>query len=72
MSTEYKTANLLAQKMFTDYNSSLLYGCGTWTLTMTEERSMRVFENRVLRRIFGLKRDELTGDWRLHNEELNP
>jgi hypothetical protein len=39
---------------------------------MREERSLRVFENRVLRRIFGPKRDEVTGDWRkLHNEELH-
>jgi hypothetical protein len=71
MSTEYKTANLLAQKMFTDYKSSLSYGCETWTLTMMEERRMRVFENKVFRRIFGLKRDEATGQWRKrHNVEL--
>jgi hypothetical protein len=39
---------------------------------MREERRLRVFENRVLRRIFGPKRDEVTGEWRnLHNEELN-
>ena len=49
-----------------------LYGCETWSLTLREERRLRVFENRVLRRIFGLKRDEATGEWRnLHNEELN-
>ena len=49
-----------------------LYGCETWSLTLREERRMRVFENRVLRRVFGPKRDEVTGDWRkLHNEELN-
>jgi hypothetical protein len=48
-----------------------LYGCETWSLTLREEHRMRVFENRVLRRIFGSKRDEVTGDWRkLHNEEL--
>jgi hypothetical protein len=48
-----------------------LYGCETWSLTLREERRLRVFENRVLRRIFGLKRDEVTGEWRkLHNEEL--
>ena len=46
--------------------------CGTWSLTLTEERTLRVFENRVLRRVFGAKRDEVTGEWRkLHNEELN-
>ena len=48
------------------------YGCETWSLTLREERRLRVFENRVLRRIFGPKRDEVTGEWRkLHNEELN-
>ena len=50
----------------------VLYGCETWSLTLREERRLRVFENRVLRRIFGPKRDEVTGEWRkLHNEELN-
>jgi hypothetical protein len=50
----------------------VLYGCETWSLTLREERSLRVFENRVLRRVFGPKRDEVTGEWRkLHNEELN-
>ena len=39
----------------------VLYGCGTWSLTLREERRLRVFENRVLRRIFGPKRDEVTG-----------
>jgi len=49
----------------------VLYGCGTWSLKLREERRLRVFENRVLR-IFGAKRDEVTGEWRkLHNEELN-
>ena len=49
----------------------LLYGCKTWSLTLREERRLRVFENRVMRRIFGPKRDEVTGEWRkLHNEEL--
>jgi hypothetical protein len=42
-----------------------------WSLTLREERRLRVFENSVLRRIFGPKRDEVTGEWRkLHNEEL--
>jgi hypothetical protein len=50
----------------------VLYGCETWSLTLREEHRLRVFENRVLRRIFGPKRDEVTGEWRkLHNEELN-
>jgi len=49
----------------------VLYGCETWSLTLREERRLTVFENRVLRRIFGAKRDEVTGEWRkLHNEEL--
>ena len=50
----------------------VLYGCETWSLKLREERRLRVFENRVLRRVFGPKRDEVTGEWRkLHNEELN-
>jgi hypothetical protein len=51
----------------------VLCGCETWSLTMREEHRLRVFENRVLRRKFGPKRDEVTGEWRkLHNEELYP
>jgi hypothetical protein len=50
----------------------VLYGCETWSLTLREEHRLRVFENRVLRILFGPKRDEVTGEWRkLHNEELN-
>ncbi|KAJ4452127.1 hypothetical protein ANN_03645 [Periplaneta americana] len=50
----------------------LLYGCETWTLTLREEYRLRVFENKVLRKIFGAKRDEVTGEWRkLHNTELH-
>jgi hypothetical protein len=50
----------------------VLYGCETWSLTLREEHRLRVFENRVLRRIFGSKRDEVTGEWRrLNIEELN-
>jgi hypothetical protein len=49
-----------------------LYGCETLSLRLREGKKLRVFENRVLRRIFGPKRDEVTGEWRrLHNEELN-
>jgi hypothetical protein len=49
-----------------------LYECQTWSLSLREERRLRVFENRVLRRVFGAKRDEVTGEWRkLHNEKLN-
>ena len=48
----------------------VLYGCGTWSLTLREERRLRVFENRVLR-VFRPKQDEVTGEWRkLHKEEL--
>jgi hypothetical protein len=51
---------------------AVLYGCETWSLTLREEHRLRVFKNRVLKRIFGSKRDEVTGEWRrLHNEELN-
>jgi hypothetical protein len=50
----------------------VLYGCKTWSRTLREERRLRVSENRVLRKVFGPKRDEVTGEWRkLHNEELN-
>ena len=50
----------------------VLYGCETWSLTLREERRLRVFENRVLRRVFGPKRDEVTGEWRkLHNEKFS-
>jgi hypothetical protein len=50
----------------------VLYRCETWSLTVREEYRLRVFENRVLRRIFGPKRDEVTGEWRkLHNKELH-
>jgi hypothetical protein len=49
----------------------VLYGCETWSLTLREERRLRMFENRVLRRIFGPKRDEIAGEWRrLHNGEI--
>jgi hypothetical protein len=60
-------------EIFIVYNSQIvLYGCETWSLTLREEQRLKVFENRVLRRIFGPKRDEVTGERRrLHNEELN-
>jgi hypothetical protein len=49
----------------------VLYGCETWSLTLREEHRLRVFENRMLRRIFGAERDEVTGEWRkLHKEDL--
>jgi hypothetical protein len=50
----------------------VLYGCETWPLTLRKEHILRVFENRVMRRIFGHTRDEATGEWKkLHNEELH-
>jgi hypothetical protein len=50
----------------------VLYGCETWSLILREEHRLRALENRVLRRIFGLKRDKVTGGWRkLHNVELH-
>jgi hypothetical protein len=49
----------------------VLYGCETWSMTLREEHRLRVFENRVLRRIFGPKREEVSEEWRkMHNEEL--
>jgi hypothetical protein len=48
-----------------------LYWCEIWCLTLREEHTLRVFENRVLRKIYGLPREEVTGGWRrMHNEEL--
>jgi hypothetical protein len=58
----YKTVILLV----------VLYGCETWSLTVREEHKLRVFENRVLTRIFGPRRDGVTGEWgKLHNKELH-
>jgi hypothetical protein len=52
--------------------SVVLYGCETWSVTLREEQRLRASENRVLRRVFGPKRDDVTGGWRkLHNEELH-
>ena len=59
-------------KIYRSIILSVVYGCKTWSLTLWEERGLRLFKNRVLRRIFGPKKDEVTGKWRkLHNEELN-
>jgi hypothetical protein len=50
----------------------VVYGCETWSLTLREEHRLRLFENRVLRRIFGPERNEVTGECRkIHNEELH-
>jgi len=49
-----------------------MYGCETCSLTLKEEPRLKVFENRVLKRIFGAMRDEVTEEWRkLHNKEFN-
>ena len=49
----------------------VVYGCETWSLSLREEHRLRVFENNVLGKIFGAKRDEITGEWKkLHNAEL--
>ena len=54
------------------HRQRVLYGCETWSLTLRQERKLRVFENMVLRRIFGPRRNEVTGEWRrMHNEELS-
>ena len=64
--------NLKIKKYRSIILSVVLYGCETWSLVLREERRLRVCENRVLRRIFGPKKDEVTGEWRkLHYEELN-
>jgi hypothetical protein len=53
-------------------HTEALYVCETWSLTLREEHRLRVFESRVLRRIFGPNWDDVTGEWRkLHNEELH-
>jgi len=74
--------NLLSSRLLSKYLkikiyrtiilSVVLYGCEVWSLTLREERKLRVYENMVLRRICGPRRDDVTMEWRrLHNEELN-
>jgi len=71
-SSRLLSKNLKIKIYITIILPAVLYGCETWSLTLREERKLRVFENIVLRRIFGPRRDEVTGEWRrLHNEELN-
>ena len=66
----YKNLNIKIYR--TIILSVVLYGCETWSRTLREERKLRVFENMMLRRIFGLRRNKVTGEWRrLHNKELN-
>ena len=64
--------NLKIKIYRTIFSPVILHGCETWSLTLREERRLRLFENRVLSRIFGPKKDEVTKEWRkLHNVELN-
>jgi len=72
LSSRFLSKNLKIKIYRTAILPVVLCGCETWSLTLREERKLRVLENRVLRRIFGPGRDEVTGEWgRLHNEELN-
>jgi len=72
MSSRLLSKNLKIKIYRTIILPFVLYGCETWSLTLREERKPRVFENMVLRRIFGPRKDEATGEWRrLHNEELS-
>jgi hypothetical protein len=62
------TAKINSGELLTHY---LRYGCKTWSVTLRKKHRLKVFENRALRRIFGLRRNEMAEDWRkLHNEEL--
>jgi hypothetical protein len=71
MSSRLLSKNLKIRICKTIILPVVLYRCETWSLTLREEHRLRVFENRVLRKILGPKRDEVTGEWRkLHNEEL--
>jgi len=72
LSSRLLSKNLKIKIYRTKILSVVLYGCEAWSLTLREERKLRVFEYMVLRRIFGPRRDEVTGEWkRLYNEELN-
>ena len=72
MSSSLVSKNLKIKIYRTIILPVVLYGCENWSLTLREEHRLMLFENRVLRRIFGPKRDEVTGEWRkLRNEELN-
>jgi hypothetical protein len=71
LSSSLLSRNIKIKKCRTVILLVALYGCETWSLTLREERRLGVFENRVLSRIFGPERDEVTGEWRkLRNEEL--
>jgi len=69
LSSSFLSKNLKIKICRTIILPVVLYGCETWSLTLREERRLRAFENMVLRRVFGPKRDEVTGEWRkLHNK----
>jgi hypothetical protein len=69
---EFLTKNLKIRIYKTIILPVVLYGCKTWSVTLREKHELRVFDNKVLRRIFGPKRDEVTDEWRkLHNKELH-
>ena len=69
---QFAFTNLKIKIYTTIISPVVLYGCETWSLILREERRLRVFENRMLRGIFGPKRGDVTGKWRkLHNEELS-
>ena len=71
LSSSLLSKNLKIKIHRTVISPVVFYGCETWSLTLREECRVRVFENRVLTRIFVPKRDEVTGNWgRLHNEDL--
>jgi hypothetical protein len=74
----YSVQNLLSSRLYIKiriYKNIILpvvlYGCETWSVTLREGHRLRMFENRVLRRIFGPKRDEVMGDWRKLHKELH-
>jgi hypothetical protein len=68
----FNLLNINVSRILHNDGTVVLYGCEAWSLTLREERRLKVFENRVLRRVFGPKTDEVTGEWgKLHIEELN-
>jgi len=72
LSSSFLSKNLKIKIYRTIILPAVLYGCETWSLTLREERKLTVFDNMVLRRIFGPRREEVTGEWkRFHNEELS-
>jgi hypothetical protein len=72
LSSRFLSRNVKVKIYKTAILPVVLYGCNTWSLTLREEHRLRVFENRVLRRMFGPKTDEVTGECsKLHNEELH-